>query len=326
MPDLLAAARAVHFAAAILVAGCAFFSVLVAEPLWNKAHPPEEPLLRPHRRQAALAMVLGLALAVASGIVQLLLIVATVADEPWTDTLRDGNAWTFLTETHFGRLSQLRLSLAALLAGLLAFALVARSRMPAGLRALTALLAAALLGALAFSSHASGATGAGANLHLASDLLHTLAAGAWLGGLVPLVLLLRLGGRLTGAAFIDTCASALRRFSLLGIACVTALATTGFVNAWYLTDHLRELFGTEYGQLVQIKIVLFLAMLGLAAFNRFRLTPRIMRAQSAGDDRTARQALRRLQQSAALEILLGCLVIYVVGVLGMTAPSGHHHG
>jgi putative copper resistance protein D len=297
--------------------------VLIAEPLWAEARAADEPLLLPHRRQATLIMALGLALALASGAVQLLLIVATVTEEPWTDTLRDGTAWTFLTETHFGRLAQLRLSLAILLAGLLTFAMAARSRIPAGLRALNALLSAALLGSLAFTGHAADGVGAGANLHLASDLLHTLAAGAWLGGLVPLVLLLRLAARHTDTNSLGTCARTLQRFSILGVACVTALAATGFINTWYLTDHLRELFGTEYGQLVQIKIVLFLAMLGLAAFNRFRLAPRIAQTQSVHN--SGRQALRRLQLSAALEIVLGCLVIYVVGVLGMTAPTGHHH-
>jgi hypothetical protein len=49
---------------------------------------------------------------------------------------------------------------------------------------------------------------------------------------------------------------------------VSALVASGLVNTWYLTNHMRELFGTDYGWFVQMKVGLFLAMLCLAAVNR----------------------------------------------------------
>jgi putative copper resistance protein D len=55
---------------------------------------------------------------------------------------------------------------------------------------------------------------------------------------------------------------------------VSALVASGLVNTWYLTNHMRELFGTDYGWFVQMKVGLFLAMLCLAAVNRQRLVCR----------------------------------------------------
>jgi putative copper resistance protein D len=85
---------------------------------------------------------------------------------------------------------------------------------------------------------------------------------------------------------------------------------------------MRGLVGTAYGQLVLIKIGLFLLMLSLAGDNRLRLLPRIAQAESA---RSA-GALRQLRRNATVEIALGLVVIYVVGVLGLTPPAGHVHG
>jgi hypothetical protein len=84
-----------------------------------------------------------------------------------------------------------------------------------------------------------------------------------------------------------------------------------------MTDGFRDLIGTDYGDLLLIKIALFLVMLGLAALNRFRLTPRLLAAGAA--------ATQALWWSVAAELALGLLVIWVVAVLGQTEPPGHMH-
>jgi copper resistance protein D len=159
-------------------------------------------------------------------------------------------------------------------------------------------------------------------VHLVADVLHLLAAGVWVGGLLPLALLLARLDRVADRGSLATCAQVLRRFSNLGVLAVAALFASGLVNAWFLTDHMRGLIGTAYGQLVQIKIGLFLFMLGLAADNRLRLLPRIARTET----RQSTQALRRLRRNTMLEIALGLGAIYVVGVLGLMPPAGHVHG
>jgi copper resistance protein D len=88
---------------------------------------------------------------------------------------------------------------------------------------------------------------------------------------------------------------------------------------------MRELFGTDYGLLVQVKAGLFLAMLCLAAVNRLRLVPVASQVEGPDAQQLRMRALQWLRLITAGEIALGLLVIYLVGVLGMTPPAGRNH-
>ena len=158
-------------------------------------------------------------------------------------------------------------------------------------------------------------------VHLFGDVLHIFAAGVWLGGLIPLALLMIEASR-SGEQSVELCRQALCRFFNLGIVSVTVLLATGTINTWFLTDRLRGLTGTDYGRLLQIKIGLFVAMFCIAAVNRLWFLPRL----SQGNSRWNVQALTQLRRNTALEIVLGLAVIYLVGALGVTPPAGHVHG
>jgi putative copper resistance protein D len=319
--DPLAVVRAIHFAATILAAGAAAFSVFVEEPLWQRSTTATQSLLA-HRSPVVYLIWVGLAVAVVSAMAWLLLVAAEITGGPWTDAIRDGTAYAVLTDTQFGSVLQVRLLLAAAMAVL--FVVLARRRNGAlkFLRLAAVAIGAVLLGSLAWTGHAGGATGSGADVHLVADILHLLAAGVWIGGLFPLALVLAQLGRMGDYQSLATCAKILGRFSNLGIVAVAVLVASGIVNTWFLTAHMRGLVGTPYGQVLLIKIALFLAMLCLAADNRLRLLPRIARA----DGHNGAQALGRLRRNTTLEIVLGFVVIYVVGVLGLTPPAGHVHG
>jgi copper resistance protein D len=101
--------------------------------------------------------------------------------------ISDGTAWSVLTETHFGRIWEGRFLIAILLfcVGLFGSGLRAR-----GLRLLSlqAGLAIAFVGMLAWSGHAADGIGFPGVLHFAGDALHLLAAAAWVGGLIPLLM------------------------------------------------------------------------------------------------------------------------------------------
>jgi putative copper export protein/mono/diheme cytochrome c family protein len=101
-----------------------------------------------------------------------------------------------------------------------------------------------------------------------SVIIHVTTAGAWLGGLIPLFLLIRdLPGR--GARV------ATMRFASLGWFYVAAMAATAFVQAWLLIGSLPGLIGTGYGQVALLKLALFIVLLGLAALNRYRLSLKV---------------------------------------------------
>jgi copper resistance protein D len=321
LTDPLTVVRAIHFAASVLVAGAATFSVLVAEPAWQRWPGAVQPAAA-HGGSVVHLIAAGLAATLASGVAWLALVAAEVAGGSWTDAIRDGTTYAFLTDTQFGFVFQLRLLLAAVLATLLVVLTRQENGTRKPLRIVAAVVGGALLGALAWTGHASGASGSDANVHLLADILHLLAAGVWVGGLLPLALLVARLGRMGDRQSLVICTQVLRRFSNLGVAVVAILFVSGVVNTWFLTGHLRGLVGTTYGQLVQIKIGLFVCMFCLAADNRLRLLPRIAQAEAQGSAR----ALRQLRRNAILEIALGLAALYVVGVLGLTPPAGHVHG
>lgn len=214
---------------------------------------------------------------------------------------------TVLAETLFGRVWIVRFAFAAALSATLPV-----SRRRAGLDAVNAVLAAGLLASLAFAGHAAAERGADRIVHLSADAAHLLAAGAWLGALLPLAHVL------SRAPAIELAERTTRRFSVMGIACVSALIVTGTASAWYTVGSVPALFGTGYGRLLLAKLALFAAMIALAAANRMRWTPRL--AAASGE---AGLALRRLRRNAIAETSLGVAVLGVVGVLGVTVPAQH---
>lgn len=86
----------------------------------------------------------------------------------------------------------------------------------------------------------------GLSLLLLSQVMHLLAAGAWLGGLVPLLLFVR-------EAPSNTSATAAQRFSALGVSCVLVLAATATFQGWALAGGLWGLVGTAYGWVLLTK-------------------------------------------------------------------------
>jgi putative copper resistance protein D len=171
---------------------------------------------------------------------------------------------------------------------------------------------------LAWSGHGAASEGRAGMIHLASNIVHLLAASAWLGALV--VLLLLVAPR--GGASPDRVAAAhraLSAFSGIGTVLVGLIVLTGLVNGLFVVGaaHLLALGQSTYGQLLLIKLLLFGAMLGCAAANRFWLTPRLERARgSAGTS----QALAVLRRTIALETVFALLVLALVAWFGTLEP------
>ena len=155
---------------------------------------------------------------------------------------------------------------------------------------------------------------------MTADVLHLVAAAAWLGGLVPLTLLLSQALRNEADPWASLASQAARRFSMLGIVSVGTITATGIVNGWILVGSFKALVVTEYGRLLMLKISLFAVMLVYAAINRFWLTPDL----ALPSDKEARlQAMRRLTRNSGIEIALGLIIFAIVGVLGTLHPAAH---
>jgi putative copper resistance protein D len=289
-------ARAVHFAATTLAAGTVSFVMLVAEPAFGRARS-----LAVFRRQANLMCWAALAVALLSGAAWLALLTADIYGASLVYVCLHGGIVDVLMGTQFGIVWCLRLAIALVLALLLLWPAARWPQMAA---------AAAFIALLAFVGHAGATTDMAGQLHLTSDAVHLTAAGAWLGGLPALALLLATTPQPKGLA-----ARAAARFSTLGVVSVAALLATGIVNSWVLLSSPLDLIATDYGRLLFLKIGLFAAMLAIAAVNRFYLTPRL----------SARSAQHTLSRNSLAETTLGCGVLLLVGALGTMEPAAHRH-
>jgi copper transport protein len=196
--------------------------------------------------------------------------------------------WKAALATSLG--PSLLLAIAAMAAGMVA---QQGASMSLG-RILSALAMAGVGASLAASGHAASA--APQWLTRPMVFLHGVGVAFWLGALVPLAAMAQRPAK--------ALLSALNRFSRLAVVVVGVLVLTGLTLAIFQVQSFGALFETSYGQILSTKLMLVAVLLGLAALNRFRLTPAL-----AIDPANTRPLLRSL--------LLECGV--AVGILAVVA-------
>ena len=163
------------------------------------------------------------------------------------------------------------------------------------------------------AGHAASAEGS--TLAMALDALHVLATGVWAGGLVPLALSLAWSRGLPSSA---AAATAAERFSRVGLGAVTVLGATGVYAAWQQVGGVPALLGTAYGRWLLLKLILFGALLPLAARNLL-----VWRRRLAAAGPETPQAVAALRGNVLLEAALVGAILIVVAVLGLTTPAQH---
>jgi putative copper resistance protein D len=177
---------------------------------------------------------------------------------------------------------------------------------------------AVALATLAWTGHGAMDDGARGWLHLASDVVHLFAAGAWVGALVAFV---TLSARIEEPAAdnVELLTRTASGFARIGTAIVLALVVTGAINYVLIVGPtLHGLLTTLYGRLFAAKLALFVGMLALAGANRYLLTPALAAAPAAGLHRRAVHALRR---SLWTEASVALLVLALVSWLGTLSPQ-----
>jgi copper resistance protein D len=286
---VLALCRFAHFLAAMLTFG-------MSACLW--AYTPERlrVALSPVARRIALVASL---VALLTAIAWLVLESAAMADD-WSAAIDPDQIGAVLTDTGFGHAWALHLILAA--------ALVVVAFSSAGWGA-TAVASGALLASLGLVGHAAMQTGAEGVLHRANHAIHLLAAGAWIGGLVPFAMCLRAYQR---DDLRKDAVRAMTSFSFWGQLIVAAIIVTGVVNIALTSHHPPLPPTTPYRALLVTKLVIVAIMIGLALFNRFVLAPRL---------KTSPNTLATLRATSLAEIALGCIVVALVSVFALFDPA-----
>lgn len=181
-----------------------------------------------------------------------------------------------------------------------------------------AVLAAIALATAAWSGHGAMDEGVRRYPHLVADILHLFAAAVWVGALAMFAKFLQEARSATYERLL-TLSRALSGFARTGTLVVVTLVITGGVNYWLTAGpSLAPLVSSQYGLLLLLKLGLFCAMLGLAAANRFSLTPNLERAIDGGDTGAAVAALRK---SLVLESGAALLILILIAWLGVLSPS-----
>ena len=317
MIDPLVIVRDIHLASTVIVAGIVFFDLVIISPVWRMKPPFRATKIRFQASSRTIQWI-ALALSIASALAWLVLLSMRIAHKSVNDVVTDGTAWLVLSQTQFGLVWQLRMLLGALLAACLTWRGAARSgQLANALRVLASLCAGVYLGSLAFAGHGAEGLGLDQDIHLVADVLHLIAAGLWLGALVPLVLLLACLWRFQEDGWVSAAAQAGSRFSTLGILAVGILLFSGAINAAFLLTGMHSLIDTDYGRLLLLKLMLAGTMVGLAVINRQYLLPRLSDRSEAATGSVVRNLIR----STLLEIALGIAIVCIVGALGIMPPA-----
>lgn len=145
------------------------------------------------------------------------------------------------------------------------------------------------------------------------DMLHVLAAGAWIGGLL-MVLLAGIPAmrRLTDGNPDAAVAALVSSFHPLALFCAPIVVVAGLGTSYLRLGGIAPLTTTGYGATLLLKLGLFMLVAGAALYNSLRA-----RRKLGTPDGTS-----HLRRSAALELFLAALVLAATAVLVTTpAPS-----
>ncbi len=289
MEAALALCRFTHFLVAMLVFGtCAY--------IWLFAPTDLRRTLSFELRRIVLVASLALLL---SAILWLALESASMNEE-WSAAWDPEMLAGVLFETAFGGLWKVRLALCFVLV----VALAVGGDDPWAARTGLAALALASLG---LTGHAAMQTGGLGALHRANDGLHLLCGGAWIGGLLPFALCLRICSRpeLRGEAV-----SAMMKYSWYGHFFVPLVVLSGVTNVALTTGVFPLPVSSPYRGLLLAKIALVALLVVLALYNRYVILPR-----------RGSKAFRALLTTSIAEIAIGTAVVGLVSLVGLLDPA-----
>jgi putative copper resistance protein D len=124
--------------------------------------------------------------------------------------------------------------------------------------------------------------------------LHLLCVTFWLGALPPL-LIITAGGNLPQIA------AAAARFGMLALRVVALLLAAGASLLVMLIGSAAQFWGSDYGKMMALKLLGVAALIGLAAWNKLVLTPKLLR----GDER----AVGLFKGSVLAEMAVGTVIL-----------------
>lgn len=305
------------FAAHAMICGSVVILLLVLRPavasLKEEVWEPGRKAMG--RRLEGLVKAALIASALFTGLV--LLLQAALVSELGTGEVHAGS-FAAVLETTFGRWNALRLPLLAALAVLLLGRVkvwglggIHDSKSPSRAWWVAWLgLAIALMGTSTFSGHALVATPRWVSV--ANDLMHLVSGAVWFAGIMILGAVVPDGWRRSpGGPRISLLAPVIANFSHVAMISIGIVFVTGTLNSFLHVGAVNDLWDTSYGQALSVKLVLFAAILGLGAFNHFRMRDRLLAAAATGTENQA----NIVRRTVAAEVAVALAIMAATGVL-----------
>lgn len=161
------------------------------------------------------------------------------------------------------------------------------------------------VGALSFATDGHTVSRGDFFIIAALDVVHVLAAGVWVGGIVGLVLLAVRRRRVPEDRPL---APTIVRFSSVATLAIVSVAVAGLGMSFLIVESLSDYWMTDWGRLLIVKVTLVAAAAALGAYNHFVVVPALELDPADG------QILSRAKRTIGLEsvILLAVTLITVL--------------
>jgi putative copper resistance protein D len=297
------AGRFIHYSATLLLFGLTLFPAYTFPVVGKRPLESTSQWLKQAAKWVAMA-------ALVSALLMFAFVTANMTGT-LSSLVDSSSVWSVLTDTSFGRVSMFRFALIIII-----LIVAAKSVRTPDWKLIW--LSALFLATLAGVGHTQVEEGLSYAVHVVADVIHLLAASAWLGGLIPLGLVIWRSVHVHSTSATKEAEEAAIHFSGVGYVAVAALISSGIINSWFLVGSIDHLLNTIYGKLLLAKLLLFACMLLLAAANRFWIVPGVSAGASSGG---GREMLHRLRQHVLAEQALGVMVLLVVSILGTMQPG-----
>ncbi len=296
--------RTVHIGSAMMLFALPYFMLVILRPSFSP-HPAER---YPAFCQKLMTWLwVALVLEAVSGGAWFWLVAAQMRNQTHWSILDFADLNAILWQTEFGQLWLFR-AVVGFSLGVLVYCVSRRKTLlsltPALLSWLVVVISACLLVSLAWA----GPAAAGFHrqiLHLLADAPHLLIGAIWPVGLIPMAYFLWCINRDRKLLPADREIETLERFSQTSLIAVLILLVTGSINGWLMIGSWENLVTTTDGRLLLGKMLVVAIMIGMGAFNRFHLMPRIHEVPIM---------FRMLRRTIVAESCLGLLVLFIVGM------------
>ena len=155
---------------------------------------------------------------------------------------------------------------------------------------------------------------------LPANVIHVLAASAWIGGITVLVAALPAATRrLAPENRTRLLAGVMPRFSTLALIAVIALLAGGILQSLLMLTAVDDLVDTAFGRAILVKATIVLVLIGAGAVHRRRILPGLERAAAAGTPPGRPGVL--LRRVLRAEVALGVAALVATGALAGYAPA-----